>query len=389
MESVGDDATSRIGQYTGEPPSWNKYVNKHLACKPTADRYRVLRHPDEPCPEEAPHAEPQSRCCTGDSEDEEYLKMLQTVAMKVPKRKFVRLAPNIRRLVAWAKGIKLPPPEHGRHWRMRPILIDELDPRLTDIVKFALMTKSNVIIRMMRNNAPETLEPLTQNGSLFIHSSSSAYPGIFRIMEDFGVSKLHIELESHPGQQIVNLPSLRADDVEIKSHRLPGPQFVDISDITRYFETNHHTHSLSSRVPCIHRHTTTFHDEVRRLFRVLHGRISNGDLDLFAVGLTLENSFTAPFTPPGYTVPDVTSLDALSESLWDLMGQRHGEMSATTHYVFDSEAMYSYIDTNNETQYMSFQLTQLSPDYLLLSIYPTQPPQPPRGLRAYLASYFW
>lgn len=346
MDNISDESTRRIGAFTGEPIEWDRYRYEHFPCKPTANRYRVPRPPDGACPYPAPYAE-NPRCCTSEPfDDAEYIQMLRTVSRRILPRTLATLPPNIRRFVSWTRDLG-----NANHRPRRIIDIDELNPKFFDVVKFALLTKSNTTIRMMRNNGPfEVIQAIPRRTAtavaLRINPASTTYPGLLRMLQDVSVHRLNIQLRNHPQSAIANvdMDRVRARNVTIENYDYDQSQLLDINDMVSFFKKNKHTGDLRAYIGCVYRASTSFDHEVHRLFQACHANLtSDSGKRILSVSFQLARHVSAT----GYVAPNTT------DEILHAIGLR--VMDDVVRDPSDNTYSYPY-KKNNATELMKFGL---------------------------------
>lgn len=158
LNGIGDDATTIITSFTGEPISLDKYNRDKFTCTPTEYKYRVLKVAGESCPEEAMYAEPDSLCCTSRLESEvrreaevaDYLNMVGKVAKRIHPENLRKIPPNLKRLLGWLRN-KVPAPVFPPT-PVDVVTVHESHKKVLDIVKLVLMTEANITVGLDKDD---------------------------------------------------------------------------------------------------------------------------------------------------------------------------------------------------------------------------------------------
>lgn len=248
--TVRDDPTLEIASYSNKPfGGWNTSLRDKYGCTPNSKSYKVLGKAGAPCPLEAKLADPDDRlCCTSrvkyrtHQESLDFFKYLKTIYYHIPinLRTLDHIPPSLRRLVRWISSN-----DNTSEIRFvgytNVIFVNTEHERFLEIVKFALMSKSQVVINAVQNtgaplNSTLTVEVYNNNqilvdDRLVDRHGVSLFDELVRITNDTGeVSAASFTVRTPPATT-VSLPLVNGRNLRFGIGNIGSVFAVDLSDI--------------------------------------------------------------------------------------------------------------------------------------------------------------
>lgn len=235
-KKLPDDVMIDIIESSNKTAWWNKDLNKTYNCPSTNERYRVLKQNNRGCPMEARIKERDSLCCTSrespetDSHPEslEFLRTLRDIYLANPGSPD-NMPRHLKRVLGW-----LTQPSNNSDVLNVEVsglvkIVDTHNERFLDILKFAMMIKSDIQIYGFGQANDNDISWTRSKLFLNFRISPHLYRDIIRVVNDVATVKEVI---------IMTNPGVKVDVIPINTPKLYilGSGFVDILDIANHLE---------------------------------------------------------------------------------------------------------------------------------------------------------
>lgn len=248
---LGDDPIVKIAEYSGKPPSWNRYFNNRYGCSSTNQRYRVLKENGGACPMEARIMEPSangvsSMCCTSrlplavgsHAESLWFIRTLKQVYQSAGNHQVI--PHDLVRVVRWAVNPANASdvgavPDDSIFDNAQGVVVDISNERVLDILKLATMCESYTMVSGrgpsgsidVRFGHPALWPPL--GTTIRINAGIPAYDDVVRVVNETKIGTWSL--------QTSGLGSVYVTPVRAKHYEINGAGAVNIADISNHFRT--------------------------------------------------------------------------------------------------------------------------------------------------------